>query len=163
MLVFCLGMLPSIVQISKFLYFHVERTVSCVYFCSRHHEVQCTYSLMVHSAPATGQGSNFPHFRRKLEHKRHYWIFLTYLGFKCKSCKFKFNKLPLVSFTCFNNAPRLFFKTLYRQHYTCTCTLLAARHSNLWFIWLPNRSIKLQCMLCKELACVFNSHAYETI
>ena len=24
---------------------------------------------------------------------------------------------------------------------------------------LPNRSVKLQCMLCKEMACVFDSHA----
>jgi hypothetical protein len=99
---------------------------------------------------------------KRLEHKRHYWILVKHLGFKWKSCNFKFNNLLLVSFTCFNNAPTLFFKTLCRQHYACTCTLCAARHSYLWFIWLPNRSVIL-CILCKELACVFNSHAYEAI
>ena len=92
------------------------------------------YSLMVQVAPTTGKGSDTPisaeDKQKRLEHKWHFWTFLTYLGFKCN---FKFNNLSSVSFTCFNNAPRSFIETLCRQYYACTCTLYAARHSRFWF------------------------------
>jgi len=135
---------------------------ACVYFCSRHREYNVHFN-----GPRCA--SHWPRFKysqeinKSLEHERQYWIFFTYLGFKCKSCKSKFSNLWSDSFTCFNNAPRSFFKPLCSQYYACTCTVYAARHSRLWFIWLPSRSVKLQRRLCKELACAFDSHAQEAI